>query len=96
MWKIKKFRSHTSEKPKVLIPVKQSQRDVIAFNFSCLHFMFVETSLKTSVSRGRYVTARHLNVNFTSFVKKKIAAMVPRIEHVDKYYFLHLFSVAPL
>ena len=32
--------------------------------------MFVETSLKTSVSRGRYVTARHLNVNFTLFLKK--------------------------
>ena len=29
--------------------------------------MFVETSLKTSVSRGRYVTARHLN--FTSFLR---------------------------
>ena len=37
------------------------------------------------------VTARHLNFNFTSFFKK-IAAMVPRIKLVDKYYFLHLFS----
>ena len=47
-------------------------------------------SVESQISRYRSVTARHLNFNFTSF--KKIAAMVPRIEHVDKYYFLHLFS----